>query len=51
MSDQDLHSLGIYHIWDQQTANHVEQNKTKKKKEEAENRCVQAVHSFTLSLD
>ena len=44
-SDQDVHSLGI-HLSNLEPTNRVDQNK----KEEEENGCVQAVHSFiTLS--
>ena len=44
-SDQDVHGLGIY-LSNLGPTNHVDQNK----KEEEENGCVQAVHSFiTLS--
>ena len=44
-SDQDVHGLGI-HLSNLGTTNRVDQNK----KEEEENRCFQAVHSFiTLS--
>ena len=44
-SDQDVHGLGIY-LSNLGPTNRVDQNK----KEEEENRCVQAVHSFiTLS--
>ena len=44
-SDQDVHGLGI-HLSNLGPTNRVDQNK----KEEEENRCVQAVHSFiTLS--
>ena len=44
MSDQNLHGLGIYQIWDQQNANRIEQKKKK-------NRRRKRVHSSSAFLN